>query len=146
MEAPPASRTSSAFCWATWFRGSASLRGGAPAAIRASLRRRRNSWRIWSGEGGPATAGSCAGWRAKSRRTRGAMGIRVGNVAHRLLVPSPMRVTVLVSRRAGAVRKQKVTAESLREMFQKAGTEADVRLLPGEELCDAARQAVKAGT
>src|SRR4029079_7667857 len=58
----------------------------------------------------------------------------------------PMRVTVLVNRRSGAVRKQKVTAESLREMFQKAGTEADVRLLPGEELCDAARQAVKAGT
>jgi diacylglycerol kinase family enzyme len=57
-----------------------------------------------------------------------------------------MRVTVLVNRRSGAVRKQKVTAASLREMFQKAGTEADVRLLPGEEICDAARQAVKAGT
>jgi diacylglycerol kinase family enzyme len=56
-----------------------------------------------------------------------------------------MRVTVLVNRRSGSVRKQKVTAESLREMFQKAGTEADVRLIPGEEICDAAREAVKAG-
>jgi diacylglycerol kinase family enzyme len=31
-------------------------------------------------------------------------------------------------------------------MFQKAGTEADIRLIPGEEICDAAREAVKAGT
>jgi diacylglycerol kinase family enzyme len=56
-----------------------------------------------------------------------------------------MRVTVLVNRRSGSVRKEKVTAGSLREMFEKAGIEADVRILPGEELCDAAREAVKAG-
>jgi diacylglycerol kinase family enzyme len=30
-------------------------------------------------------------------------------------------------------------------MFQKSGTEADVKLIPGEEICDAARAAVKAG-
>ena len=57
-----------------------------------------------------------------------------------------MKVTVLVNRRGGSVRKKGITAESLREMFQKAGTEADVRLIPGEEICDAARAAVKAGT
>ncbi|MEA2600007.1 MAG: hypothetical protein QOF89_999 [Acidobacteriota bacterium] len=57
-----------------------------------------------------------------------------------------MRVTVLVNRGSGTVKKQKVTAESLREMFQKAGTEADVRLIPGDQICDAAREAVKAGT
>ena len=56
-----------------------------------------------------------------------------------------MRVTVLVNRRSGSVRKKKLTAGSLREMFHKAGVEADVRILPGEELCDAAREAVKAG-
>ncbi len=56
-----------------------------------------------------------------------------------------MRVTVLVNGRSGSVRKKKVTAESLREMFQKAGTEAEVRIIPGEEICDAAREAVKAG-
>jgi diacylglycerol kinase family enzyme len=66
-------------------------------------------------------------------------------VVRRLLVPSLMRVTVLVNRRSGSVRKQKVTVESLREMFQKAGTEVDIRIIPGEEICDAAREAVKAG-
>ena len=57
-----------------------------------------------------------------------------------------MKVTVLVNRRGGSVRKKGITADSLREMFQKAGTEADVRLIPGEEICDAVRAAVKAGT
>ena len=54
-------------------------------------------------------------------------------------------VTVLVNRNGGSVRKQGITAASLREVFQKAGTEADVHLIPGEEICDAARAAVKAG-
>ncbi len=54
-------------------------------------------------------------------------------------------VTVLVNRNGGSVRKQGITAASLREIFQKAGTEADVKLIPGEEICDAARAAVKAG-
>jgi diacylglycerol kinase family enzyme len=57
-----------------------------------------------------------------------------------------MKVIVLVNRRGGSVRKKGITAGSLREMFQKAGTEADVRLIPGEEICDAARAALKAGT
>ena len=56
-----------------------------------------------------------------------------------------MRVTVLVNGRSGAVRKGRVTAGSLLTMFQEAGVEADVRILPGDELCDAARKAVKAG-
>src|SRR5436305_8905052 len=56
-----------------------------------------------------------------------------------------MKVTVLVNRRGGTVQKKGITAGSLREMFQKAGTEAEVQLIPGEEICDAARAAVKAG-
>jgi diacylglycerol kinase family enzyme len=56
-----------------------------------------------------------------------------------------MKLTVLVNRRGGTVQKKGITAGSLREMFQKAGTEADVQLIPGEEICDAARAAVKAG-
>ncbi len=56
-----------------------------------------------------------------------------------------MRITVLVNRGSGTVKKQQVTAEGLREMFQKTGTEADVRLLPGGQIVDAARAAVKAG-
>ncbi len=57
-----------------------------------------------------------------------------------------MNVTVLVNRGSGTVKKKGLTAESLRELFHKAGTEADVRLIPGGEICDAARDAVKAGT
>jgi diacylglycerol kinase family enzyme len=57
-----------------------------------------------------------------------------------------MKVTVLVNRRGGSVKKKGITAGSLREMFLKAGTEADVQLIPGEQICDAARAAVKAGT
>ncbi len=57
-----------------------------------------------------------------------------------------MDVTVLVNRSAGTVIKEKITAESLREMFQKAGTRADVRLIPGDQILEAARAAVKAGT
>jgi diacylglycerol kinase family enzyme len=57
-----------------------------------------------------------------------------------------MDVTVLVNRSAGTVIKAKITAESLREMFQKAGTQADVRLIPGDQILEAARAAVKAGT
>jgi diacylglycerol kinase family enzyme len=56
-----------------------------------------------------------------------------------------MKITVLVNRGSGTVVNQGLTAESLRETFQKAGTEADVRLIPGEEICDAAREAVANG-
>src|SRR4051794_18450680 len=65
---------------------------------------------------------------------------------HTLLGSGRMNVTVLVNRGSGAVKKKRLTAESLRELFHKAGTEADVRLIPGGEICDAARDAVKAGT
>jgi diacylglycerol kinase family enzyme len=57
-----------------------------------------------------------------------------------------MDVTVLVNRSAGTVIKGKITAESLREMFQKAGTRADVKLIPGDQILEAARAAVAAGT
>ena len=56
-----------------------------------------------------------------------------------------MRITALVNCGSGTVANKGLTAEQLRELFQKAGTEADVRLIPGEEICDAAREAVKAG-
>jgi diacylglycerol kinase family enzyme len=55
------------------------------------------------------------------------------------------RVTVLVNRHGGSVRKQGITAAGLREIFLQVGTEADVRLIPGDEICDAARVAVAAG-
>jgi diacylglycerol kinase family enzyme len=55
-----------------------------------------------------------------------------------------MKVTVLVNRGSGTVRRKGLTAEGLRELFQRAGTEADVRLIPGGEICDGARAAVKA--
>ncbi|HEV7506256.1 MAG TPA: diacylglycerol kinase family protein [Thermoanaerobaculia bacterium] len=57
-----------------------------------------------------------------------------------------MRVTVLVNRGSGTVKKKKLTAQSLREMFREAGVEADVRLLPGRQIQEAARDAVKEGT
>jgi diacylglycerol kinase family enzyme len=57
-----------------------------------------------------------------------------------------MKITVLVNRGSGTVRRMGLTAESLRKLFQEAGTEADVRLIPGREICDAARAAVKVGT
>jgi diacylglycerol kinase family enzyme len=56
-----------------------------------------------------------------------------------------MKITALVNRGSGTVVNKSLTAESLREMFQKAGTEADVRLIPGDEICDAAREAVANG-
>src|SRR3954465_2135262 len=57
-----------------------------------------------------------------------------------------MNVTVLVNRGSGTVKKKHLTAESLRELFHKAGTEADVRLIPGAGICDPAPDAVKART
>lgn len=56
-----------------------------------------------------------------------------------------MRVAVLINRRSGTVVHKGLTAGHLRELFQKTGTEADVRLIPGEEICDAARDAVRDG-
>lgn len=56
-----------------------------------------------------------------------------------------MRVTVLVNRGSGTVKKGKLTAGSLLEMFRKAGVEADVRLISGRHMQAAAREAVKDG-
>jgi diacylglycerol kinase family enzyme len=60
-----------------------------------------------------------------------------------LLQSVSMRVSVLVNRRSGTVVHKGLTAERLKELFQQAGTEAEVRLIPGQEICDAARAAVK---
>jgi diacylglycerol kinase family enzyme len=57
-----------------------------------------------------------------------------------------MRATVLVNRSSGTVKKRKLTAGSLQEMFHEAGVEADVRLISGRHMQAAAREAVKSGT
>ena len=56
-----------------------------------------------------------------------------------------MRVAVLVNRGSGTVKKKKLTADSLREMFLKAGVEADVRLISGKQMPAATREAMKSG-
>jgi diacylglycerol kinase family enzyme len=56
-----------------------------------------------------------------------------------------MRVVVLVNRSSGTVKKKKLTVEGLWEMFDKAGIEADVRLLRGHQIHAVAREVVKAG-
>lgn len=45
-----------------------------------------------------------------------------------------MRVTVIINRGAGSVGTGEVSVESLRESFLEQGTEADVRIIPGEEI------------
>jgi diacylglycerol kinase family enzyme len=56
-----------------------------------------------------------------------------------------MRVAVIVNRGAGAVAAGRVNAEDLRRSFLEIGTDAEVQLIPGEEIPDAARAAVAAG-
>ncbi|HKI01387.1 MAG TPA: diacylglycerol kinase family protein [Thermoanaerobaculia bacterium] len=56
-----------------------------------------------------------------------------------------MKVTVIVNRGAGSVVTGEVSAESLRRSFLQEGTEADVHVIPGEEICDTARAAVAGG-
>jgi diacylglycerol kinase family enzyme len=57
-----------------------------------------------------------------------------------------MRVTVIVNRGAGSVTSGAVSAESLRQSFLEQGTEADVRIIPGQEIAQTAREAVAGGT
>ncbi|HEX9940441.1 MAG TPA: diacylglycerol kinase family protein, partial [Thermoanaerobaculia bacterium] len=56
-----------------------------------------------------------------------------------------MRITVIVNRGAGSVTTGEVSAESLRQSFLEEGTEAEVHVIPGEEIEETARQAVAGG-
>lgn len=56
-----------------------------------------------------------------------------------------MRIAVIVNQGAGTVVSEKLDAEKLRALFREAGAEADVKLLPGEEIEAAAREAVAKG-
>jgi diacylglycerol kinase family enzyme len=56
-----------------------------------------------------------------------------------------VRIAVIVNRGAGTVVSQELNEEDLRAAFREAGAEADVRLLPGEEIEAAAREAVEKG-
>lgn len=56
-----------------------------------------------------------------------------------------MRIAVIVNRGAGTVVSENLDEETVREMFRQAGAEADVRLLAGEEIEAAAREAVERG-
>jgi len=56
-----------------------------------------------------------------------------------------MRIAVIVNRGAGSVVSGDLSADKLRQMFLEGGTEADVHVIPGEEICDTARAAVAGG-
>lgn len=56
-----------------------------------------------------------------------------------------MKIAVIVNQGAGSVISGDVSAEGLRQSFQKEGTEAEVHVIPGEQICDVARQAVARG-
>jgi diacylglycerol kinase family enzyme len=56
-----------------------------------------------------------------------------------------MRIAVLVNRGAGAVAAGRLRAEDLRRWFLEEGTEAEVEILPGERIGEAARTAVTTG-
>jgi diacylglycerol kinase family enzyme len=56
-----------------------------------------------------------------------------------------VRIAVIVNRGAGTVVSQKLDEEALRAAFREAGAEADVRLLPGDEIEKAAREALEKG-
>jgi diacylglycerol kinase family enzyme len=56
-----------------------------------------------------------------------------------------VRISVIVNRGAGTVVSAGLDAEALQRIFHEAGVEAYVRLLPGEEIEAAAREAVAGG-
>jgi diacylglycerol kinase family enzyme len=56
-----------------------------------------------------------------------------------------MKLTVLVNRAAGTVVSGKITEEGLREAFRQAGAEATIEMIPGEEMAERARAAVRSG-
>ena len=56
-----------------------------------------------------------------------------------------MRIVVIVNRKAGSVKSGKVSAESLRQSFLEMGTEAEIHVIPGEQIIETARKAVAGG-
>ena len=56
-----------------------------------------------------------------------------------------MRIAVIVNQGAGSVVRGQVSAESLRQSFQQEGTEAEVHVIPGEQILETAREAVARG-
>jgi diacylglycerol kinase family enzyme len=56
-----------------------------------------------------------------------------------------MRIAVIVNQGAGSVVSGSVSADGLRQSFLQEGTEAEVHVIPGERICDTARQAVAGG-
>jgi diacylglycerol kinase family enzyme len=56
-----------------------------------------------------------------------------------------MRIVAIVNHKAGTVVAGDLDEETLRGLFAEAGVEADVRFLPGDEICDVAREAVAGG-
>jgi diacylglycerol kinase family enzyme len=62
-----------------------------------------------------------------------------------LILHSDMRIVAIVNHKAGTVVSEGHDAEGLRQLFKDQGVEADVRFLPGDQICDAAREAVAGG-
>jgi diacylglycerol kinase family enzyme len=56
-----------------------------------------------------------------------------------------MKIAVIVNRGAGSVATGQVSEESLRRSFLEVGTDAEVQVIPGERITEAARAAVAAG-
>ena len=56
-----------------------------------------------------------------------------------------MRIAVIINQGAGSVVTGQVSAESLRQSFLREGTEAEVHVIPGERICDTAREALARG-
>ncbi len=56
-----------------------------------------------------------------------------------------VKVVAIVNSEGGTVRRTGLDAATLQRMFQEAGVEADVRFVPGEEVDETAREAVRSG-
>jgi diacylglycerol kinase family enzyme len=59
--------------------------------------------------------------------------------------PRPRRIAAIINSEAGPARAAGLDAESLCRLFQEAGVEADVHLIPGAQIETAARAALAAG-
>jgi diacylglycerol kinase family enzyme len=57
----------------------------------------------------------------------------------------PMQVMAIVNSEAGSGSAGEIDAEELRGLFRDAGIEADVRILPGDRIGEAAEEAVRSG-
>jgi diacylglycerol kinase family enzyme len=56
-----------------------------------------------------------------------------------------MRVAAIVNAEGGSVRERDLDAAKLEEMFHEAGIEADVRFVPGGQVSETAREALRSG-